>query len=866
MLVTGTAALAVGTVLVLWAWPGETPYRTMAGPGHGRGMSQHGALANAQEGWTAEAILGHYYPGATLGTVPANTVGIRLTAQDDSTLDIYSAAGLRVAGRMVQAGQAAHLTPLPNGGANVVVTVGCEGEVLWQAGTNDPWVYPLDPGPNRPVAEHLTLCGGTGYRGALGVTMENGAARTVNRVDVEDYLLGVLPAEVQANWADKGAAEALRAQAIAARSYVLAEHRYSYAQSCDTTDCQVYPGTVKEDPRTAAAVAASAGTVLLRDGRILRSEYSSAPDGGEPADIYTFEVGPALSDLAPNAPRIPVDPRTRAAVGESPIDIEYRRIGGASSAVGQPLGPEMALPENAGTYRMFTNGVIISTPTLGAQVVDFTTLLQLVPDPAAPAPTGPGVPPARESGVGIPPVDKPAPAGSSTPPVHESAPTGVVAPPVVEPTPAGASMPPVGGPASAGAASVGESAPVGAGVPPAIEPAPAGSSTPPVHISASGVVAPPLVEPALAGMSVPPAGEPAPAGVTPVDESARRASSVPSADESAPVAGVPPMVEPVPANASVPPVGQPVHAGVTPVDESAPAGSSVAPVQESAPVGVVEPAPAPLNVPTVREPRPAVVAPVDESAPTDVSAPPGRAPVLPSGSAPPARRSGVPGVSSTLATEFVPSWTNSPGATDAAASGVNAPLGSGRAVSGTSAPSRYESVASNANTRRERESAPFGTGGSRLSGSEPSNASALWIGESVPPGAHIAPVQEAVPPGVSAPSAHGPAPSDVVVAPLHESAPSNASVPPAFESAPSSSGVPPVSAQAGAASPPAASASPGRTLAPTTAATPTPRPTPGIPIPAGTATGADLEHTPKRTPMRSGPIAPESSETVVAEL
>lgn len=398
VLVTGVAGVAAGTLLVLWSAPGESPYRTVAGPGHGRGMSQLGALANAQEGWTAERILDYYYPGARLGTIAATTVGIRLTAQDDSTLDAFSGAGLRVADRLVEPGQAAHLTLLPGGGANVVVTVGCDGEVLWQGVTDEPWLYPVDPGPNRPAAEHLTLCGGSAYRGALGLAEENGVARTVNRVDVEDYLLGVVPAEVQANWADKGAAEALRAQAIAARSYVLAEHRFPYAQSCDTTDCQVYPGTDKEDPRAAAAIATTAGMVLTRDGRILRSEYSAAPGGGEPADIYAFEVGPALTELAPNNPVPPIDPRTQTNTGVSAIEAEYRRIGGAASAVGTPIGPEMVLPENAGTYRMFTNGVIIATETLGAQVVDFTTLLQLVPDPIAhdSAPTG-GTPPSAQA-------------------------------------------------------------------------------------------------------------------------------------------------------------------------------------------------------------------------------------------------------------------------------------------------------------------------------------------------------------------------------------------------------------------------------------------------------------------------------------
>ncbi|MEU0501999.1 SpoIID/LytB domain-containing protein [Nocardia sp. NPDC005998] len=384
MLVTGGAAMLAGTVIACWVWPTDAPYRALAGPGHGRGMSQVGAFDSAQEGWAAERILDHYYPGATLGKISATTVGVRLVEQDDSTLDAYADAGLRVAGQLLAPGQVAHLTALPNGGAHVVVTMGCDGEVLWQKTVTDPWIYPVNPRPNRPAAEHLTLCGGSAYRGSLGVAMENGEARTVNRVDVEDYLIGVVPAEVQANWADKGATEALRAQAIAARSYALAEHRYPYAQTCDTTDCQVYPGTAKEDPRATRAIAATAGTVLLRDGRILRAEYSAAPDGGEPADIYAFDVGPTPAELGTpvvGAAAPPVDPRKQTLTVESPIEAEYRRIGGANSALGQPLGPEMALSENAGTYRLFTNGVIIATPTLGARVVDFTTLMQLVPDP-----------------------------------------------------------------------------------------------------------------------------------------------------------------------------------------------------------------------------------------------------------------------------------------------------------------------------------------------------------------------------------------------------------------------------------------------------------------------------------------------------
>ncbi|MGK8521454.1 SpoIID/LytB domain-containing protein [Nocardia asteroides] len=386
---TGVGLIAVG---VLGSWPDEPPYRPMGGPGHGRGMSQVGAFESARQGWDAGRILAHYYPGAVLARVGPATVLVRLMAQDAASLSAFAATGARVAGREVAPGQVAHLTPLPGGGANVVVTLGCDGAVLWQAVTDDPWIRPIDPGSDRPAAEHLRLCGGSAYRGALGVAVEDGAARTVNQVDVEDYLLGVVPAEMQANWADKGAAEALRAQAIAARSYVLAEQRYPYARTCDTTACQRYPGTAREDRRAAAAVAATAGTVLLREGRILRTEYSAAPDGGAPADIGTLHAGPAPGRPVTTAPV--ESSREQSSVAESAIDAEYRRIGGANSAIGAPLGPEMVLPQGAGTYRHYTNGVIIVTPALGAQVLDYSRMLQPIPE----APYAQETPPSTHSG------------------------------------------------------------------------------------------------------------------------------------------------------------------------------------------------------------------------------------------------------------------------------------------------------------------------------------------------------------------------------------------------------------------------------------------------------------------------------------
>ncbi|MGW0178600.1 SpoIID/LytB domain-containing protein [Nocardia sp. NPDC003345] len=405
-----------------------------AGPGHGRGLSQHGALQSARDGRNVDQILAHYYPGAEVGTIGPASVSVRLQGRDGQEPVVFSDAGVRVAGQLVGAGEAVRLIPQPDGSAQAVVTAGCDGAVLWEAPVQDPWVYPVDPNPGRPANEHLTLCGGGAYRGSLGAALEDGQARTVNRVEVQDYLLGVVPAEMPPDWEPA----ALAAQAIAARSYALAESRWPYAQTCDTTDCQVYTGTEQEDPRTTAAVESTAGRVLLRDGRILRAEYSAAPDGGSPADIQTFAVGPTPDELtvvtpppatAPGypdraasvpegaTPGMPGGPAPRTPEGSlpvspdgalpgvapgttpSPIDTAYAEMGGARSAVGLPVTPELPLPDDAGRYRLFENGVIIYTPALGAQVVDFTTLMQLVPGveqgsgSAEPQATDPGTEP-----------------------------------------------------------------------------------------------------------------------------------------------------------------------------------------------------------------------------------------------------------------------------------------------------------------------------------------------------------------------------------------------------------------------------------------------------------------------------------------
>lgn len=118
--------------------------------------------------------------------------------------------------------------------------------------------------------------GGRRYRGALRLAVSGGRIEVVNVLDIESYLRGVVPSEMAASWP----LEALKAQAVAARSYTLtsldAGARYDL---CATDECQVYKGVAAEHPRADAAIAATAGVVVSYDGVTARTYYH-ADSGG----------------------------------------------------------------------------------------------------------------------------------------------------------------------------------------------------------------------------------------------------------------------------------------------------------------------------------------------------------------------------------------------------------------------------------------------------------------------------------------------------------------------------------------------------------------------------------------------------------
>ncbi|MCU1449618.1 MAG: sporulation protein [Acidimicrobiales bacterium] len=140
----------------------------------------------------------------------------------------------------------------------------------------------------------LTAQGQGDYRGAIEVRSASGGLATIDDVALEDYVRGI--AEVPPNWP----AEALKAQAIAARTYALHQlastvstpFRAAGANICATDGCQVYVGVDKERQQGSAgwlaAVRATAGQAVLANGAPIFAEYSSSNGGRTVGGSYPY--------------------------------------------------------------------------------------------------------------------------------------------------------------------------------------------------------------------------------------------------------------------------------------------------------------------------------------------------------------------------------------------------------------------------------------------------------------------------------------------------------------------------------------------------------------------------------------------------
>jgi len=130
------------------------------------------------------------------------------------------------------------------------------------------------------------------YRTAARVFINNrGLLNIVNELNLEDYLRGVVPAEMGPKIYDE--IEGLKAQAIAARTYAvrnLGQFRTEGYDICPGPACQAYKGFSGEEPLSDQAVRDSAGLIITYEGKPIDALYT-ATCGGETSDVGTMFPG-----------------------------------------------------------------------------------------------------------------------------------------------------------------------------------------------------------------------------------------------------------------------------------------------------------------------------------------------------------------------------------------------------------------------------------------------------------------------------------------------------------------------------------------------------------------------------------------------
>jgi SpoIID/LytB domain protein len=250
------------------------------GYGHGVGLSQYGAYAMARKGSTAAQILQRYYPGTQLTAAPTSTLRV-LVQQTAKTVALHAGATLHLRDAN---GQTADVAP------GQTVSISRSGTTFGVTGAGVPqaadWAAPITAGTGGAapiVVEGNAPAGGTGrsYRGSIRVLGDGGYVDAVNVIPLDDYVKGVVAAEMPSSWP----AAALESQAIAARSYALAgtgKGTRPYDVFADTRS-QVYGGVASEATASSAAVDATAGQVVTYAGQVATTYFSSS-DGGFTAD------------------------------------------------------------------------------------------------------------------------------------------------------------------------------------------------------------------------------------------------------------------------------------------------------------------------------------------------------------------------------------------------------------------------------------------------------------------------------------------------------------------------------------------------------------------------------------------------------
>jgi stage II sporulation protein D len=276
------------------------------GNGHGLGMSQWGARGRAAAGDDDKKILAAYYQNSRIDS--RDTSGLVRVALTHGPIDL-GRPWPRVFGAMPFVAEPVTVDGYPQ-------LSGVAGQLLGfdvsPAGKPEVFLQPTNGAPqisvpfDRPLV--IRSAGTAGIRTNILQTMGgdfrsgaeqwryggelriiptgSGTVRPVNVVPIEDYLKGVVPAEMPPYWG----VEALKAQAIAARTYAMRKISAGggdFDLEGNQFD-QAYGGLTEETKASNDAVDATKGQVLTYNGQLLSALYMASGGGHTENSEYGF--------------------------------------------------------------------------------------------------------------------------------------------------------------------------------------------------------------------------------------------------------------------------------------------------------------------------------------------------------------------------------------------------------------------------------------------------------------------------------------------------------------------------------------------------------------------------------------------------
>ena len=268
-------------VLALAAAPAAADAATVnvirgGGWGHGIGMSQYGAYGYAQNGTGYRDILAHYYQGTQLNKA---TGSVRVLLQPvDPYIRVRGAS--RAGSKRLKPGT----TYVAKRSGSVIVLRNSHGRLAGRF--TSPLRLKRTGHPLRLLGPAINGVRNGLYRGAIDVTTALGGVSAVNVLGLDPYAQGVVPGEMPSSWAP----EALKSQAVAARSYALATRKSGVFDQYPDTRSQVYRGMSAERSSTNAAVAATPGQVLTYNGSVAVTYFFST-SGGHTENVENVFLG-----------------------------------------------------------------------------------------------------------------------------------------------------------------------------------------------------------------------------------------------------------------------------------------------------------------------------------------------------------------------------------------------------------------------------------------------------------------------------------------------------------------------------------------------------------------------------------------------